>query len=313
MEYIIRSCPKCNGELRIPQNMKTCICMYCGVTIDLEQQETPKAGTVDAQQENLQMRKEAYQGSLESIPQLFKQYDQSMINFNRSNYCTRFEDYIKTGSQVLMPAENLYKRSAQEGDALIGELTKTIIDTADRMLLDKPKARQKEALMQLRFFLTCYMVPMIRGLKLSLSEPLAECIVQTWNSQNPKNTFQKADFDQILQGFQRKGMCFITTAVCETMNKPDDCYELTVFRRFRDEYMLKSMEGIQLVEEYYRVAPSIVMLINMESDRKERYTEIWHKYLRVCLKDIENKSYQSCEKRYTRMVQTLKKNYFIGD
>lgn len=31
--------------------------------------------------------------------------------------------------------------------------------------------------------------------------------------------------------------CYITTAVCETFGKPDDCYELRLLRTYRDGYL----------------------------------------------------------------------------
>ena len=40
----------------------------------------------------------------------------------------------------------------------------------------------------------------------------------------------------------KKG-CFITSAVCESFGKPDDCYELTMFRSFRDNYLAKEQDG----------------------------------------------------------------------
>jgi len=49
------------------------------------------------------------------------------------------------------------------------------------------------------------------------------------------------------------GGCFLTTACCEWRGLPDDCDELTTLRNFRDSYVPKSK-----VDEYYRIAPTIV-------------------------------------------------------
>ena len=67
-------------------------------------------------------------------------------------------------------------------------------------------------------------------------------------------------FEDIAGGF-RKGFCYITTAVCESQNKPDDCYEPSDAQAFRDGYLM------QTEEEAYRrnngIAPRIVLAIGM--------------------------------------------------
>lgn len=42
------------------------------------------------------------------------------------------------------------------------------------------------------------------------------------------------------------------------MGLPDDCYELTVLRGFRDNYLKNRENGAQDIADYYRNAPQIV-------------------------------------------------------
>jgi hypothetical protein len=56
--------------------------------------------------------------------------------------------------------------------------------------------------------------------------------------------------------------CFVTTAVVNHLGKGDDCHELKVLRTFRDSYMLESAERAQMVAEYYRISPDLVVLID---------------------------------------------------
>ena len=58
--------------------------------------------------------------------------------------------------------------------------------------------------------------------------------------------------------FGRRGGCYITTAVCEFYGKPDDCHELTQFRKFRDEWLAKQ-EGF--LPKSTRSATSVKLLI----------------------------------------------------
>ena len=103
--------------------------------------------------------------------------------------------------------------------------------------------------------------------------------------------------------------CFITTAVCDSFDKADDCYELTTFRKFRDKWLVKQSDGKSLVDEYYNIAPKIVEKINSLSDSAEIYKNIWRDYLSACLKFIESGDNQQCKKVYIRMVNALKEKF----
>ena len=104
--------------------------------------------------------------------------------------------------------------------------------------------------------------------------------------------------------------CFITTAVCGSFNKPDDCYELTTFRNFRDTWLSAQPDGKSLIAEYYSIAPQIVANINRLDDAKKIYKNIWQEYLEPCLNFIKCGDNLSCKNKYIKMVSELKKIYF---
>lgn len=108
---------------------------------------------------------------------------------------------------------------------------------------------------------------------------------------------------------QQNQNCFITTAVCDNFGKPDDCYELTAFRKFRDGWLKMQSDGQKLIEEYYKTAPSIVAKINSLPNAKIIYSEIWDKYLSKCLSYIESRDYTACKKLYVKMVENLKAKF----
>ena len=107
----------------------------------------------------------------------------------------------------------------------------------------------------------------------------------------------------------KDGDCFITTAVCGSLNKPDDCFELTTFRNFRDGWLKNQSDGKNLIAEYYSIAPKIVDAINKAVDAKEIYKNIWLNYLRPCLEFIKNGDNFSCKEKYIEMVRELQKKY----
>lgn len=107
----------------------------------------------------------------------------------------------------------------------------------------------------------------------------------------------------------KKSGCFITTAVCDSLKKADDCYELTAFRRFRDDWLARQTDGPSLIEEYYDVAPKIVETINTKENRNEIYQEILNDYLKPCLTLIERQELEACKSLYMEMVKKLQHRY----
>lgn len=103
--------------------------------------------------------------------------------------------------------------------------------------------------------------------------------------------------------------CFITTAVCDSFGKADDCYELTAFRNFRDKWLVNQSNGKNLIAEYYNIAPKIVEKINSLANSAEVYKNIWNDYLSKCLNFIESGENSKCKKIYVEMVNTLKEKF----
>ncbi len=307
MEYVKRNCPKCNGELQVPADLENCICMYCGESFHPNEKKK-----VDLTGVPVQKLEANYKESLAEIPQLLSDIESMLPRFSMSKYSDCFNDYERKSTPLLLPAEQYASLSEENCKLVATELAEKIVNTITERIAAKsnkkvPKSTQID---QYRFFFTVYLVPMVRHLKYEISEPFADALIETWIKVYPKYPFQKSEFERLLAGFKRKGLCFITTAVCDTLQKDDDCYELMAFRHFRDTYMLEKPQRKELVEEYYKVAPAIVTSINMEPQAEQTYQKIWAKYLQPCLKSIEEEDFEVCEKHYTQMVQDLKNKYY---
>jgi hypothetical protein len=108
---------------------------------------------------------------------------------------------------------------------------------------------------------------------------------------------------------QKSGPCFITTAVCEYLGKPDDCFELTTFRNFRDMWMRLRPGGNEMVRMYYKAAPRLVKEINASPDKDEIYKIIREEYLNPCLGFIRDREYERCRDRYMEMVFMLMETF----
>lgn len=103
------------------------------------------------------------------------------------------------------------------------------------------------------------------------------------------------------------GICYITTAICEASGKPDDCYELTTLRNFRDNWLAKQPDGLALINKYYETAPGIVNAINALKNRNSIYAFLNRSFLKKCLAFIKNNKMMACKKCYMDMVQYCSK------
>ena len=101
------------------------------------------------------------------------------------------------------------------------------------------------------------------------------------------------------------GGCYITTAVCKEYGKPDDCYELTMFRAFRDGWLIHQPDGPALIQRYYDTAPKIVARIDRQKNRNEIYRSLNKAYLSKCLSHIEKGENEACKAIYISMMDYL--------
>lgn len=105
--------------------------------------------------------------------------------------------------------------------------------------------------------------------------------------------------------------CFITTAVCSSLGKPDNCEELMTLRHYRDVLSANDDRLAVLVKEYYRVAPVIVEKIDSQPDAKEVYLQLWKKYISLICNVIQTGDSKSGAKIYIEMVCLLSKKYDV--
>ena len=75
--------------------------------------------------------------------------------------------------------------------------------------------------------------------------------------------------------------CFLTTACCQHKGLPDDCHELQTLRRFRDEKLMSSSGGKEMIRRYYRDAPGIVEKLNARWDSGEIYEKVYEEITKI--------------------------------
>ena len=100
-----------------------------------------------------------------------------------------------------------------------------------------------------------------------------------------RKTYEDPEEVQECRYFKKRGSgsggCFLTTVCCEERGLPDDCYELTQMRRYRDEVLNQSDVGRKIVQFYYEEAPRIVEQIKKSNKKNEICDWIYKEIIEV--------------------------------
>lgn len=290
-------CTKCGASLQIPEELTEYSCVYCGERMT----ETPPVGADF----------EAVLPQLAGCVTNFRGY-QSRITADA--YVGAFEEYEAGCADVIRALSGAVTAAASKTPLLEAACERFLDDLkASQESLPEWKSRRNRIKIfgDDKLVTAVFFVPMVRKLKLPVSEEFCEILQKKWVQRYPKSPFYLGDYETIVEGFQRKllGLCFITTAVCRASGLPDDCAELTVFRAFRDGYLRTCPDGKALIDEYYNVAPGIVTAIDLCGDGARKYEKIRKSYLKPCYEDLQSGRNEACKNRYVRMVTALKKEY----
>lgn len=101
-----------------------------------------------------------------------------------------------------------------------------------------------------------------------------------------------------------KGGCFISTAVCQSQNLPDDCDELTTLRYFRDNQLLNDEKTTHLVYEYYEKSPKLIHKLDNNNDLN---LYLYNNFIVNLVQMIKNKDdKQVIIQKYQEMFNYLK-------
>lgn len=106
-----------------------------------------------------------------------------------------------------------------------------------------------------------------------------------------------------------RGGCFITTAVCEYFGKKDDCYELTMLRSFRDNWLAEQKNGKLEISLYYDCAPKLVEKMKSSADYAATCEELMNEYIRPCVELIKKHKEEECRQLYIKGIQYMLNKY----
>lgn len=300
---LLGSCPQCGKELQIPSDLPTFSCMYCGARLRPDELIRPEISSEDCTQA-LEYVKEHLMEGLTNFTGFEKK-------ITKKDYPTAFAQYELGVCETYEQLDLACNACPAQRSDLLSKTAASFIDGAEALAgaVSDKKAKQERALFDYKMIVALFLVPAIRHRNLSISEDYADTLHKAWMKRHPDNPFRPGTYEEIIGGFRKGVLCFITTAVCEAEGKPDDCAELTAFRAFRDGYLRDCPDGEALIGEYYDIAPAIVNAIDYCDDAQAVYKELREGYLSRCYQDLLAGRNEDCKNVYTQMVQTMKQRY----
>lgn len=283
-------CPGCGRVVDIPEGMDACFCTFCGARVEHPAAPVPDA-PAPAPLDTAALAKE--------LSALMAENRGLARQFARATYELQFRTYQAKLAPLIIRLE----AGLPQGDG-----REAAVEAMAAAWLDALSARWKKGRPQYeeQHLMAVFTIPALRDLPQKSGDELARAAQALWVKRWPKEPIGLGNYQDIVNGFRWK-LCYITTAVCRVQGKGDDCYELTAFRRFRDQVMLRSEEGRALVEEYYRLAPAIVTSVRLCRDEKAVYDQVYREYLLPCLRLLEAGDEKGCRDKYVEMVRHMEK------
>lgn len=139
--------------------------------------------------------------------------------------------------------------------------------------------------------------------------PIAHSIDPFYNSK-PYRSKDRAFNEGVRKGIREKeSKCFLSSACTTGVGLRNNCYELAVLRRFRDEHLLRTAAGATEVRRYYEIAPRIVSAINAARNSSAIYVYLYHCLVVPCVLLIEAGRPEHARLLYRRMVDKLDRSY----
>lgn len=292
-------CPGCGHTIHVPGELERFSCVYCGQRLTpaellpqpVEQQADVHA--LDALSRELAEAVISHPGALEHL--------------TSKGYPTKWESYLEQYRPVFQKVAPVCGGSNPNTEELAEQVVALLKEWSERAR-SGPLTREGR-LDELKFTLCLFTIPGIRAMEQPGCEKLALALRQAWCRVFPKKPFQLTTARDIMDGFQPRKLCFITTAICRQAGKPDDCPELTAFRRFRDGYLAHLPQGPALIAEYYRLAPRIVLAVELCHDPDTLWAQVRREHLEPCYEALCQGNNATCLERYGNMVRCLERRY----
>lgn len=249
--------------------------------------------------------------------QMISMFEEAMElsgHFRKNTYEPTFREFFERRRAELAGLLcEIREAKGEQQEELIVRIGKSVPDYAGQKLGEITGKRKREnRVMDYNLALVTFFIPLLLYSRDPELEAVADRTIENWNQlENVTMKVGKSTFEEINGGFRNR-LCYVTTAVCRSLDKPDGCYELKTLRDYRDRYLASSPGGRETIRQYYNIAPTIVKRIERQENADEVYQKIWEEYLEPCIGLIEQGKMEECREVYTNMVHELEREYLFS-
>lgn len=236
--------------------------------------------------------------------------DAYMHQFKRDTYAEAFDSFLEKYSPLFQEIESAYQE-ADDKENLIKELADTFAASAKEDYEAQKKAKRSSYLIDNNTMMVVYILPALNAFEGTFQEAMVPKLVDEYNATFTQYKIKAGTFDDINGGFKRK-LCYVTTAVCLSLGKSEDCSEIKILKDYRDGFLLDESDGQTLIDEYYDIAPTIVNRINKKDNAHEIYKQIYQNYIEPCISLIGENRMHDCKELYVSMMRNLQQEFMVS-
>ena len=144
-----------------------------------------------------------------------------------------------------------------------------------------------------------------------LCEEIVDCMIERWNDHDLELKISKSEFERDPGEASNHVSAILLQPYVQALAKPDDCYELNLMRRYRDEYLVNQKGGEEIVAEELRYCSDNRKPDQPDGKFRRCICRYLRRYLHPCVSMIESDNLEACRKIYTDMVYSLRRKIFI--
>ena len=151
MEFLKGVCPHCKGELQVPQDRETIICMYCG-------RELAVRDALAKQEEISRPKPVTDETAIEALQNLLYGIENPMQYFKKALYMDFFNKYVFENAKNLAILEQAYMASG-DADALLVRITEPLVSRVENDLHVLRGRKKDELQMDYNLAMVVYVFP----------------------------------------------------------------------------------------------------------------------------------------------------------
>ncbi len=248
----------------------------------------------------------------ESLISLLFENEGCLEGFKRDRYDGTFHGFYNKYRPLFDQIDKEYNDTLDKAGYING-VTDAFMAAAIKREEETPKRKRRgNFYIDQNFQMTLYVLPCLIEYNKESTTALLENLTEKWNAHFKQYSLKPGSFADINGGFKSR-LCYVTTAVCDSLGKGRDCYEINLLKNYRDSYLMETEEGSRLVNEYYDIAPTIVNRINKLEESQDIYKNIYDTYINPCIRLIENGDNEGTKELYVTMTRELQSKYFYNN